>query len=100
MTMDGDIFLVSQTYEKNDIGVLTPVEETRQVLCTLKSVTQSEFYKAGQSGFNPQHVFVINPVEYHDESVLIYNDTRYSIYRTYRKSDDELEIYAEYKAGV
>ena len=44
-------------------------------------------------------MFVTHPSNYEGEEVLLYENERLGIYRTYKKNDDELEIYAGYKVG-
>lgn len=98
--MDDDvILLVKQTFETDEIGNAKPVEEARQVFCKKKSASRDEFFRAGQQGLSSKYMFVTHPSNYEGEEVLIFENERLGIYRTYKKNDDELEIYAGYKVG-
>lgn len=98
--MDDEITLISQTNQQDNIGNNEPVETARQVLCCVKNIGRDEFYKAGQQGLAAKYMFITNPVNYNGESIVKYKDNRYSVYRTYRKNADELEIYVKVEEGV
>lgn len=100
MPNDTVITLVSEVYAKNDFGVDSATEESRTVLCRSRSVSRTDFFSAGQMGLSIEHVFLIQPVNYNGEKIVIFNGNRYSVLRTYQASEDELEIYVGYKAGV
>lgn len=75
------------------------VTET-DVYARVESVSASEFFDAGQNGLKPEYRFTVSAWEYGDEEELSYNGRIYSIYRTYRRSLDLIELYAERKVGV
>lgn len=75
------------------------VTET-DVYARVESVSASEFFDAGQNGLKPEYRFTVSAWEYGDEEELSYNGRLYSIYRTYRRSLDLIELYAERKVGV
>ena len=91
--------LVAQTVALDDYGNEVATETEREVFCEVDSITQSEFYQAANTEMNPEHKFTIFFGDYDGESIVKYNDVRYSIYRTYR-ADDNLELYVERKMGV
>ena len=93
------IQLISQTSAKNAYGVEVKTETRQQAFCTVKSITQTEFFSAKQSGLKPQKVFVIFAPEYKGQKLLEYNGAVYSIYRTYAPDNASLELYAEERAG-
>ena len=70
----------------------------RMVLCTVRSVSSADFWRAYQQGIEPQFVFVLaDPIEYRGERLLRYNSTRYRVIRTYANSNNEIEITVEAK---
>ena len=98
--MDDVISLIAFDCEEDDCLIQRKTETSRDVFCKVKSAARAEFFAAGQSGFQPKYLFEVFPADYEGETVLDYHGKRYSIYRTYLKSADVLELYAERKLGV
>lgn len=93
------IKLIKQTVTTNTYGIEEMTETEREIFCKVDSVSQTEFYQAANSEFNPEFRFTVFFDDYQGEALLAFNDNRYSIYRTYRTGDD-LELYAERKVGT
>ena len=66
-------------------------EDKTDVFGRIESVGQSEFFAAAQNGLKPQ---------YNDQPIVIVNDKRYSVYRTYNRTDQKIELYLDGKIGV
>ena len=73
--------------------------QPREVFANKKSITQSEFFKAGSSGLKPSKLFEVRSVEYNDEKFLTFQEKSYSIYRTYEKGEN-IELYCEVRTGA
>ena len=69
------------------------------IFCQIKSVPGVEFYRAGQSGLKPSAIIVIHPFEYSGESELLHDEKYYTIIRSFKTSEDELELTCEEKLG-
>ena len=69
-------------------GVLDDVTETqKQVFCSVRSVGMNEAYQAMSNGLHPQFVFVLTDyADYSDEKIVLYNNKRYRVVRTYRQN--------------
>ena len=93
------IQLIKQTVTTNTYGIEEMTETERTVYAKVDSISQTEFYQAANTEFNPEYRFTVFFDDYEGESLLAFNDGRYSIYRTYRTGDD-LELYAERKVGT
>lgn len=91
--------LIRQTYAADDFGQLLPTETSRDVLAAARSVELSEMADAGKLGLNPAWKMEIHPADYGSEELAEYQGVRYSIYRTYRRNLESLEIYLERRAG-
>ena len=77
------------------------VETKTAVIGTAVPVSRSEYYSAGQLGIMPEFEFIINPAEYSGQQVVeLLNGDRLRIYRTYKRTPDELEIYCSHAAGL
>ena len=93
------IYLVSETYEKNQYGVLIPTVTKRKVFANVTSVTATEWFEGGRNGLNPELRMRVFAPEYHGEEVVQFNGKYYAIYRTYMARDDVLDLYVERTKG-
>ena len=99
--MNDILFFPVVTTTKDDLGQIEVSEDfTRQVFCEKKSISQNEFFQAGQNGFKPKCVLIVYSLDYQEEQKVNYNNKTYSIYRTYERDDERIELYCEVKAGV
>lgn len=74
-------------------------ETSRSVFCKVKSATRVEYFQARQTGLEPEYIFETQPVNYNGETIAEYKGTRFSIYRTYRATNDSIELYAQKEVG-
>ncbi|TCT23389.1 SPP1 family predicted phage head-tail adaptor [Melghiribacillus thermohalophilus] len=86
------IDLITVTRTENDIGDTIEEETARQVFANKKSIRQSEFYQAMQTGLQPELMFEVRTSDYQGEKKLSYNNTTYSIIRTYTKNEEITEL--------
>lgn len=94
------INLISSTKTQDDFGVWRETLTERQVFCNVRSVTQTEFFEGGRNGLNPQYVFTMFRGDYEDEPMVSFEGQTYSVYRTYIRRDDTIEVYVERKGGT
>lgn len=95
------ITLISYPRTQDTNGVWrdsAPVERT--VYCQVDSVTRAEFFEGGRNGLNPEYRFTMFFGDYNGERTVRYNGVLYSIYRTFHARTDEIELYAERRAGA
>lgn len=98
--MDDVITLVKQSYEKDGIGQDIPVEETREILCDVESITGNEWRAAGQNHINAEMMVKTAAINYSGEKIAIFHGERKAVYRTYcPKDSDEIELYLKDEAG-
>lgn len=98
--MVGKISLISILNTSADsIGQVVITEQSTDVYADITSISQSEFMQAGQIGLKPDLRFDIWETEYNGETILEYNSIRYSIYRTYMKTNGRIELYTEKRVG-
>lgn len=100
ISLDDVCFLISVTTIEDELGQPIESEAERQIFCSKLSVNRAEFYAAGQLDLKPQLLLVVDSDEYDDEKNLTYKDKKYSIYRTFMRSDGYTELYCEVKVGV
>lgn len=89
------IKLVTETASAH--GVHATVTETeREVMCTVRSVSRSEYYNALNAGIEPSLVFYLAlSDDYQGERVVRYQGKKYRVVRTYLTEDDGIEITVE-----
>lgn len=88
------------TVVEDELGQKEETETfSRQVFCEKKSVPQSEFFQAGQNDIKASCVLIVHVLDYQDERKVQYKEKEYSIYRTYERDDEKIELYCEVVAG-
>ncbi|MEC0037731.1 phage head closure protein [Bacillus cereus] len=98
--MNDIVFFPVVTTTTDDLGQIEAAEDfTRQVFCEKKSVSQNEFFQAGQNGFKPKCVLIVYTLDYQEEQKVQYHNKKYKIYRTYERDDERIELYCEVKTG-
>jgi len=97
---DDIIFLISNTIIEDGIGNQIPQEALREVFCNIDSISQTEYFQASQAGLKSQLKIIIFEFDYNGEKIVEYNAKRYSIYRTFLRDNERIELYLASKAGV
>lgn len=92
-------YLVSESYTQNNYGVLEKEETKQKVFVDVSSVSSAEWFEGGRNGLNPQYRFTMFSFDYQGEKIIEYNSKQYTIYRTYSRKVDEIELYTELKKG-
>lgn len=92
-------YLVTESYTQNDYGVMEKTTARKQVYVNVTSVTSQEWFEGGRNGLNPQYRFTMFQFDYTGEKIIEYKDKQYTIYRTYNRSVDEVELYTELRKG-
>lgn len=93
------IYLISKTYVKDALAQMVPQEVRRKVFCEKQSVGQSEFFAAGNAGFKAEYQLTMFGPDYHGEPEAEVDGEIYSIYRTYRRKNDDIELYLRKPVG-
>ena len=93
------VTLIKETYASDVIGQMIATEVSRDVFCNVQSVSQSEWFQAGQNGLKPEYKVTMFSPDYEGEKIVELNGTRYGVYRTYLRQDENLELYLEKKVG-
>lgn len=92
--------LISRAYSADTIGQMIATETTSTVYCNVQSVSQSEWFQGGQTGLKPEYKITMFAPDYDGQDVLEFEGVRFSVYRTYKRSDELLELYVEKRTGV
>lgn len=94
-----DFDLVSSVEEKDSLGQVHTTPSYTSCVGVMKSVYEKEFFQASQNGIRPSFVIETFFSNYGGEKQIRYNDEVYTIYRTYRKGTDKIELYCEERVG-
>lgn len=94
-----EFYLYHVDHVQNSFGQWTETITKKRVYGQTGSITRDEFFAAGQNGLMPDMMVTMFAYDYADERDCEIDDIPYSIYRTYRKRDDTIELYLERRAG-
>jgi hypothetical protein len=95
------IELIAVTHSSDEYGVSHRVEgEPKTVMCDVKSVTRNEFFEGGRNGLNPEYEFDVFDGDYDGETIVVYKNKRYAVYRTYHGRTDKIELYVQREGGT
>ena len=101
MTRECIVTLVVPTYGRDALNQLVKTgTEQIPVYCQIESVSQSEWSAAGINGLKAEYKVTVWADEYRNAVSAILDEVRYSIYRTFQRSEDMIELYLTRKAGV
>ena len=94
------VYLISKTYTQDAKGVQIPETTERKVYADVTSATQNEWFEGGRSGINPVYRVTTFSPDYKGESTVRVGDEYFSVYRTYQKKDDTIELYLRKRKGA
>lgn len=99
ISKDDVCFLLSTTIMNDEL--LQEIELTlpELVYCAPANIGQREFSITVQAGLKSQLTLIIDNEEYDGEKEVEYNRVKYSIYRTFVRSDGDIELYCEKRMG-
>lgn len=103
------IILVKDTYMIDPKGQRIPAKVPRTVFCDVSSVTGTEWFSGANNGMRPEYRITMFAYDYDGETEanyggeidngIVLGGIDYTIYRTYKRATDELELYLERRTG-
>lgn len=94
--IDTSARLIAVTYT-GAMGLAQRTETETPILCTLDRANRAEYYAAYNSGFRPEYRVETEPANYSGQRWIELDTSegpvRCDVYRTYRKSQDVLELW-------
>lgn len=99
ISLDDVCYLLSISGTKDNLGQIDKSEKSYMVFCSKLSITRAEFNSAGQLGHKPDMMLIVDSDSYEKEKYLDYDKIKYSIYKTFQRSDGFTELYCEVKIG-
>ena len=93
-------YLIGKAITKNEYKQEVETDTRTEIMALYESVSQSEFYKAGEAGLKPEFRLTTAIIDYNGEKEVELDGKKYGIYRTYEVDKDYIELYCERKGGV
>lgn len=98
--MDSVIILISENMRQRRDGTWRSEITSREVLCRVGSIDDTEFHEAGRTGLNPEARVSVFHADYHGEERCEFDGSDYSIYRARRiPNSDYTDLYLARKGG-
>jgi hypothetical protein len=92
--------LITQVRGKDKLQQDVVLSETKEeTFCAVGTITQTEYGISSREGFMPAKLIIIDYDTYDFQKELEFEDTRYTIYRTFVKEDGDIELYCEVRVG-
>jgi SPP1 family predicted phage head-tail adaptor len=89
------IYLIGTHYEMDAIRQQVAVETRKAVFAQIDSISRAEFNAARTVGLNPSLSVTIWAFEYTGEKFVELNGEKYSVYRTFARRNQRMELYLE-----
>lgn len=93
--MSDELVLIKNVEHENNMGDTVNVEGRTTILCSIESVTRSEYYAAAKHDMQPVIVFVVNKFDYDKQAEIEYEGEKYNVMRMYEpkgKNNQTLDI--------
>lgn len=94
-----DAKLVVETKSKDSVGQTVTTKTYKTVIGSLSSVYEREFYQAEQFGIRAEGCIETCAFDYDGERKVIIDNKEFSIYRTYMRGTDRIELYYGERVG-
>lgn len=94
-----DFYWIGEVNSKDSTGQVVTTKTYDLCVGMLKSVYEKEFFQAAQAGIRPSFVIETFSMNYGGQKYIKFDDKEYSIYRTYKKGTDRIELYCQGRVG-
>lgn len=93
------LFTVTDKFTKDKIGNKIPIFKEETILATEKEISRNEFYRAGQNEIEISKQVIVHPFEYSNQKTVKIEGILYSVVRSYKVNNEELELTLKEKIG-
>ena len=91
--------LVKKAHTRDEYKIDRVITSERDVFCDITSVSAAEWFEGGRNGLNPEMRLTMFKYDYDGEDVAKVGGTEYTIYRTYDRRNDFIELYLSKREG-
>lgn len=91
--------LISETTSKDSTAQTISTQTSSDCIGKLRSIYEREFFQAAEAGIRPECVIETSAFNYHGERFVKVNDDLLTVYRTFKKGTDKIELYIGERVG-
>lgn len=91
--------LVSETTSKDSTAQTVSTSTESDCIGKLRSIYEREFFQAAEAGIRPECVIETSAFNYHGERFVKVNKDLLTVYRTFKKGTDKIELYIGERVG-
>lgn len=91
--------LVSETTSKDSTAQTISTPNEADCIGKLRSIYEREFFQAAEAGIRPECVIETSAFNYHGERFVKINEGVLTVYRTFKKGTDKIELYIGERVG-
>lgn len=91
--------LVNEEKVKDKTGQVKTTKTYTTIVGNLGSVYQREFYEANQNGLRPEGIIETCAFDYNGQRMILINNQEFTIYRTFQKGTDRIELFYGERVG-
>ena len=91
--------LITEAMTKDCTGQTKTTKSYTDIIGKVFSVYQKEFYQAEQVGLRPEGVIETSAFDYNGERKILIDEQEFTIYRTFAKGTDRVELYYGERVG-
>lgn len=97
---DVEIALLTENgFTRDKIGNKIPTYSKDALLARELPITRNEYYTAGQNNIELSRAIIVHPFEYDGQKLIEIDNTTYSVTRTYKRNNEEIELYLTQRVG-
>lgn len=93
------ILLKENGFTRDKIGNKIPTYAKNALLARELPITRNEYYTAGQNNIELARAIIVHPFEYDGQKLIEIDNTTYSVTRTYKRNNEEIELYLTQRMG-
>lgn len=97
---DVEINLLTENgFTRDKIGNKIPTYAKNALLARELPITRNEYYTAGQNNIELSRAIIVHPFEYDGQKLIEIDNATYSVTRTYKRNNEEIELYLTLRLG-
>lgn len=93
------ILLTENGFTRDKIGNKITIYAKNALLASELPITRNEYYTAGQNNIELARAIIVHPFEYDGQKLIEIDNTTYSVTRTYKRNNEEIELYLTQRVG-
>ena len=91
--------LISETTSKDSTAQTISTPNEADCIGKLRSIYEREIFQAAEAGIRPECVIETSAFNYHGERFVKVDENVLTVYRTFKKGTDKIELYIGERVG-